>query len=522
VKKALVYNFSGEVDDIAALFPSERLARVGAILRRAGHDVTVLDRTNFTDLLRYGASFMENLGGLAFEETHDAYARGVAAEADELVSAGYDPCFMYLWSGTGFKFTMDLAAAIKQRAPATRLYGFGQRVDWFAGDILRLPENRLDGLVSGLGYNAVTALAAGADPAGVPDFIRLVDGVPTVNPRETIDVDDYPAPVYDDTVYRRLDAKIPLFQLTLSNQACPHACPFCVRVANYGRDIRPRAIGPVLAEMEQLFRDRGAHHFRIEDSTPPRGALTELAAAILKSPLNGQVRLSGFARADANRDEDFDLMRRAGFMALFFGIESLDDDTLVRLGKGFTYDTVRQTLRKVHAAGIRTVGSFIFPTPGETRSSMANTLRRIAELRPDLDALVVTPAGVYAPSDWGRHPERYGIRLAPNYVRECVVYPLKYLIPLRHWKPLPFSYRLMGKEAEEVTFQDIVSIQEEFVNVVRKDIKLPGLPDYYFLVADLMGQPAAAATATLVDAMMRRDYGGMRGFFTPGAPGLKP
>jgi hypothetical protein len=510
MKRALVYNFSGEIDDIVVLFPSERLARTAAVLIDAGLETQIWDRTNFDDVERIGPAYLQALGALAFEETEPRYAAGVREEAAAILAGGFDIVFLYLWSGSGFKFSMDLAAALKAQAPGLPVYGFGQRVDWFTGDILRLPENRLDGLISGLGYNAVARLAAGADPAEVPDFIRLVDGEPVCNPRETIQVDDYPLPVYRDAVYRGLDAKIPIFQLTLSNQACPHACPFCVRVASYGTEVRPRAISGVLAEMVELHTARGVRHFRIEDSTPPRGALTALAGAILDSPLRDRVLLSGFARADANRDEDFALLYRAGFRALFFGVESLDDATLRRLGKGFEYATVKATLGKVHAAGIRTVGSFIFPTPGETQASMDNTLARIRELRPVLDALVVTPAGVYTPSDWGRHPERYGIRLAPDYVRACVIYPIKYLIPLRHWKPLPFTYDLMGKPAADVTFADIVAAQEAFTAVVRKDLGIPGLPDYYFLAADLMGRPPAEATQHIVGAMMQRDSAALR------------
>ena len=107
-------------------------------------------------------------------------------------------------------------------------------------------------------------------------------------------------------------------------------------------------------------------------------------------------------------------MAEAGILSLFFGLESLDDERLATLQKGFEYEAIRETLTRAHAAGIRTVGSFIFPTPGETEKSMQTTLAHLRELRPLLDSAVVLPAGVYPPTEWGVHPERYGIASTPR------------------------------------------------------------------------------------------------------------
>jgi hypothetical protein len=512
LRKSLIYNFSGELDEITHLFPSERLARLAAIARAAGAEATVVDRANFTDLLRFGPEFMEQLGKLSFHETNPGYRRTVAAEARRVLDEDADAIFVNLWHGTGFKFSMDLLARLKAAQPRLRIYGVGQKVDWFTDQIFRVAGGRIDGLLTGLGFGAMQRLAAGAEPERVPGVLRPDGGMAR---QPVTRVDDYPGPEYRPEVYPRIRAKIPVFSVCLSNQACPGRCAFCVRPSNYGRRAVRRDPHAVVAELRLLHDAHGATHFRIEDSTPPSGALTAVAQAILRSDLRGKIRLSGFARVDSNAREDFDAVREAGVISLFFGLESLCDETLVRLRKGITYRAIRETLGRARRAGLRTVGSLIFPTPGEDRRSMQATLTRLRALRPLLDSVVVLPAGVYATTEWGRRPAEHGIRLAADYGEEALIYPIRYLVPMREWKPLPFTYDLMGRPAEKVSFSDIVDVQEAFLREVRGPLDLPGIPDYYFLLADRIGADPAEAARGIVDRIMRRDYSGLRSLCMP-------
>lgn len=511
MKSVLLYNFSGELDDVSHLFPNERLARLAGIIRHAGGGVLILDRANFTDLQTFGPAFMEALGNLGFEETTPDLLKVAETEAQTVAATGCDTVFAYLWHGTGFKFTVEMLRCLQRIRPQVVVYGIGQKVDWFTHHILDLAGDTLAGLVRGLGYDTVQHLARGGTPQDAPNLILRADPATTqTEDRPCLSVDDYPPPCYTPEVYRHIEDKIPVFPVALSNEACPNRCVYCVRPENYGRTLIRRDPSNVVREMEVLHRDFGVTHFRVQDSTPPRGALTALAQALRDSPLCGNVRMAAFARVDVHRDEDFALLREAGFMAMFFGIESLDPETLVRLQKGISVEAALDTLHRAHAAGIFTVGSFIFPLPGATRESMQVTLERIAGCRSDLDALLVLPAGIYPPTPWGRTPGQYGIRLSPDYIRESIIYPIKYLIPLRDWKPLPFSYDLMGKPAAEVTFADIVDAQETFCAEVRGRMGIPAVPDHYVLLAALAGREPVEFTRQAVGCIATRDYEGLR------------
>jgi len=513
MRKFLVYNFSGEVDDIFHLFPIERLARIAAVIAQKGKQPMILDRANFDDITALGPAFMEHLGSLSFYETSPLYESALDREVDAILSRRADGLFVNLWHGTGFKFSLDLVARLKRREPALPIYGIGQKVDEFKESILQFANGNFEGLVVGLGYDAVARIVSDEPRDRIPNMIFEVDGEVVATPRQSIDVDDYPAPEYREKIYEKISEKAPIRSLTLSNQACPNQCVFCVRPAVYGRDLKKRSIPSIVRELSHLHFNEGITHFRVEDSTPPKHSLTALAGAIVESELNGKIRLSGFSRVDSNSMEDFSLLRQAGFVSLFFGIESLDGETLRQLKKGTSVDVITRTLKKAHDAGIQTVASLIFPTPEVTRRAMETTLSRISELKPWMDALVVLPAGIQPDTGWHKEPAKYGIRLAEDYLTEGVIYPLKYMVPVWHWKPFPFTYSLMGKTADEVEFKDIVDAYKEFLDRVRNEIKIPGMPDFYFLIADRLNRDPIEVSRTIIGCVMSRDYQGMKNLF---------
>ncbi|MDD5455063.1 MAG: radical SAM protein [Candidatus Ratteibacteria bacterium] len=516
-QKYLIYNFSGELDDISHLFPNERLGRIAAIIKKHGKEVDIVDRANLLDLMDFGGEYMGNLGKLSFYDTNELYESRLNDEAQDILNNNYDVIFLNLWNGTGFKFSIDLANLIKKATPNIKIYGVGQKVDWFKEHILKLSNNGLDGLVTGLGYNAIEGIVLNKKAKTIPNLILYDTGKIKENAKTPINVDNYPTALYDKNIYRNIEYKIPLYSITLSNQACPNKCVFCIRPENYGRINKARIIENVLNELEQLNSKYNAAHFRIEDSTPPKNALSELSKAILNSKLKSKIKLSAFSRVDSNAQESFALLKEAGFVALFFGIESLDDKNLVKLKKGITYKQINDSIKKANKAGIYTIGSFIFPIPGETKQSMGNTLKGINELKPFLSSLLVLPAGIYPNTEWSRNPSKFGIQLDDKFVEKFVIYPIKYLLPFQCWPPFPFKYEIMDKKVENVDFEYILEIYRTFLDKVSKEFKIPSIPDYYFLLADLLKGNYTSVTKAIINYMVSRDYPAIKNLFS-GSP----
>ncbi len=538
----LIYNFSGEVDDLSHLFPNERLAQIAAIVQARGADVEVWDRGNVQTLgslapARWkrliarvaGKGIFRKLArnkpvtaldkivfGLPLRWVSEAMTREIEAnyadfmrqEADAIVAGGFDAVLLNLWQG-GFQESMLLAQRVKESS-SLPIYGIGQRVDWFGEDILRLCPH-VDGIILGLGYGAIARLVDGEPFESLPDVAyRDDEGDVVANERSVTEVDRLPQPTYDPAVYHGIEHLIPLIHVSLSNQACPNRCAFCPRPVNYGHTVRRKPVEHAVDEVEAL-RERGVRHFRIADSTPPPRLLTDFAQGLVDRGLHERdVHFTAFSRIDQNREEDFELMRRANCEALFFGLETLDDEVLRRIRKGITYAEIRDTLQMADAAGLFIVGSIIFPLPGETEETRETTFARLKELSPMLDSVLIQPAGVYPSSDWGRNPERYGIHLEPDYIESLIDYRVKFIIPMRFWPPFPFSYPLMGRDAEEVSFDDIRVAYESFSGQVWQEMDICNVQDYTLLVAQMVGADPYEFTDEVKKILVTRDYEALR------------
>lgn len=485
-RRFLIYNFLGRAHDISDLFPNERFATFAAILSAAGHAVEIRDGANAETLADYPQAIVNDVERLHLHDTDtSAEYENLLHKESQLIAAGeFDLIFLNLWRGPGFRFTIHLAAELKRILPDIPLVGIGQSIDWLRESVLELAP-ALDAILYGLGYTAVRKLAQGEVLEELPNAVlRGESGLRFTRRVVEDDLDTLPLPRYEANVYKGIDGKIPVYPVALSNEACPHACPYCVRPASYGTDIRKKSLHGVVMEIRRLFDAHGVRHFRIADSTPPPGALTTLARELIKEGLDERkIVFSGFSRLDTGSAEDFALLKHAGMVSVFFGVETLDEENQRRIRKKIAFPQIRETLRSAHEAGLYTVASLIVPLPGETEASMQNTLVRLRELKPWLDSVIVNPAGVYPNTEWRAQPEANGIRLAADYDSVAPAYPIKFIQPLRYWPPFPFTYDLMGKCADQVSFQDIVSVFERFLGTVARGLGIDLLVRDYDIVA---------------------------------------
>ncbi len=534
----LLYNFSGEIDDLSHLFPNERLAQLAAIIESEGGEPRIWDRGNTRTLsalapprwkravaARAGKPLFQKLSrnqpigrldklryGLPLKWVSDSmskdiaqtYSRFMEEEAQRIANGGFKAVLLNLWQG-GFDQCMHLVARLKRISP-TPVYAVGQRVDWFQEHILR-HYPKLDGIIMGLGYETVRKLVRGEPFHSLPDVAwRNRQGEVISNERTVTEVDELPLPVYRPEVYDGIEHLIPLVHVSLSNQACPNQCAFCPRPANYGRKIRRKPVEHVVNEVERL-RNEGVRFFRIADSTPPPKQLTDFARGIVERGLHERdIHITAFSRVDQNRQEDYTLMRKAGFESLFFGLESLDDEQLARIRKGTSWEQMRRTLKAAKEAGFFVVGSIIYPLPQESVSSRETTFSRLKEASPWLDSVLIQPAGVYPISAWGMEPEKFGVRLDADYIEKVMNYPVKFIVPMRFWPPFPFSYTLLGKPAEQVTFDDIRIAFESFSKRVWEELDICNVQDYTLFVARMLGADPYAFTDCVKEVMVTRNY----------------
>jgi anaerobic magnesium-protoporphyrin IX monomethyl ester cyclase len=156
--------------------------------------------------------------------------------------------------------------------------------------------------------------------------------------------------------------RIPHVAPILTARGCPFRCTFCTwNFVKY----RERPVADVLSEIE-LRVQRGYRMLVIcDDNFMMSKARTH---AILDGIIARRfgVRMIVQGRVDMADAELYRKMRRAGVLAVIFGIESANPDVLRFYNKRTTVDAIRQAVTLADEAGLITVGSFIIGAPIET------------------------------------------------------------------------------------------------------------------------------------------------------------
>jgi radical SAM superfamily enzyme YgiQ (UPF0313 family) len=150
---------------------------------------------------------------------------------------------------------------------------------------------------------------------------------------------------------------------------------------------RVRPAGDVLEEIDDL-RARGVFELFFLDQTfgVDRERAFELCDAFAE---RGDLSWTAFVRPDRADAALLSAMRRGGCHTVILGVESGDPALLERYGKGYGTDEVRAGVARAHAAGLRTVGTFLIGLPEETEASLAATLQLALALELDFMSLNV-------------------------------------------------------------------------------------------------------------------------------------
>ena len=116
----------------------------------------------------------------------------------------------------------------------------------------------------------------------------------------------------------------------------------------------------------------------------------EMCRLLIKENLNHVpwVTVHGM-RVDNTDRELFDLMKAAGCKRAGFGVESGSQHVLDYIKKKQTVDEVREAFVNARAAGLQTMGFFIFGLPTETEETMDQTIELALELDPDLGNFMI-------------------------------------------------------------------------------------------------------------------------------------
>lgn len=346
--------------------PPLRAAYATAVLRRAGHDVELIDTA---------APAARGLDVVAHLRRRRPDLVVLDARIETAAQVGH------------------VAAAL--RAHSGAVIAAGPPAESQAATILA--EEAVGGVLGGEYEGWIepvaAALAAGTAPRAPGWITRGATGPVTEVPAAAIaDIDALPMPPHADLLAGGYQVAYPVQRrdrlrcaYVLSTRGCPHACTFCSPVEMRSRFLpyRLRNVDAVADELAHVAA-LGANvvYFNDDNFLRDRARVTALCEAILRRRLD--LTWLADARVDDIDPTLLPLMRRAGCSTLCLGIESGAQRVLDALRKGITVEQTRAAAAAIRAAGIWMVAYVILGSPGETEPERHATWNLLDEIRPEL------------------------------------------------------------------------------------------------------------------------------------------
>ena len=199
------------------------------------------------------------------------------------------------------------------------------------------------------------------------------------------DLNVLPYPAYDlfelEKYYGWRQGIVPI----VTSRGCPFRCVFCSINLTMGYKFRNRSPENVVDEM-QFWHDKfGRTKFDINDDEftfmPKR--VEEICDLIVAKGLKIELRLNNGIRVTDVYPELLAKMKKAGFTAITYALESGSDKVLKDMRKAITVEKGLKAAELTKAAGIETTVNFIIGHPNETYEDALQTLEVIKQVKAD-------------------------------------------------------------------------------------------------------------------------------------------
>jgi radical SAM superfamily enzyme YgiQ (UPF0313 family) len=357
--------------------PPLGLCYVAASLRKAGHDVRVIDTSG------------ESIDRLSpIDETGYTVRRGLS---DDEILDRIDPDTRLI--GFGVMFSQDwleargLIRKARERFPHAVLVAGGEHATAEPAGVL--DTSPIDFIIAGEGDHAICELVEhleGSRPLeqvsacyhrGPAGEVRRTGGVVREKHIDTlpwpawdlIPIENYLAGGHGWGVDR--GRNMPMN----ATRGCPYQCTFCSNPTMWTTRWVARSPADVLAEMKHYIAAYRATNFDFQDLTAiiRKEWVIEFATLLLKEDLRVTWQLPSGTRSEALDDDVLPLLVKSGCTNITYAPESGTDEVLVRIKKKIKTGRMLHSMRQAVKAGCNVKANFIFGFPEDTYRSLLPT-----------------------------------------------------------------------------------------------------------------------------------------------------
>ncbi len=184
----------------------------------------------------------------------------------------------------------------------------------------------------------------------------------------------------DNVTYFRRGGQIGLE----TKRGCPRGCIYCADPLAKGNFSRLRAPAAVADEVENLLaQEIDVLHLCDAEFNIPRSHALEVCQEMIRRRLGDRVRWYAYLAAVPFDDELARAMRQAGCVGINFTVDSASPSMLQRYNQPHRPEDIERTVQLCRQHGITVMIDLLLGGPGETRETLAETIRFMKQIHPD-------------------------------------------------------------------------------------------------------------------------------------------
>ncbi len=299
---------------------------------------------------------------------------------------------------TQFKQVQRITSISKNNSSATIVLGGGLAS---AAPEVVLKKTDVDIIVIGEGEKTASelfrAIETGSPLENVSGVCFKKDGtIFNTGPRKPVDdVSSLPFPGWDlfpmERYFDNAVMCMPKRRISIiTSRGCPYYCTFCFHLI-FGHRYRGRTAENVFNEIELLHKKYDVRGFMFEDDTfvLDKKRVYKLCDLITESRL--KIYWTCNARIDLVDEELIKKMKRAGCIAISYGIESGNQAQLDKIKKGISVEQAYKVIDMTKRAGIMIHAFVMVGIPGETIDTVSDSIKFCKKAGLHVEFTILTP-----------------------------------------------------------------------------------------------------------------------------------
>jgi len=239
------------------------------------------------------------------------------------------------------------------------------------------------------------ALTEGSSFEHIAGLVYQANGSYRSNPPVLIgDVEAMPPAAFDLLDYKKYIQKKGYIGLQ-TKRGCAFKCIYCEHPRIDGKNYRLKSPQRVVDEIVAAQKFWNLDYFFFVDSV--FNFPVNHACAICEEIIRREVKIKWYANVNpvGISDEMASLMARSGCIGADVGIDVASEEMLERMGKGFTQEDIARASACYKKAGIATSFQLLLGGPGETRETIADGFRFLESMPQPDNILTVFGIRIY-------------------------------------------------------------------------------------------------------------------------------